>query len=90
MIAATLLQMPMLAEIDAYVATPRRFGAVRDLLASKTGQGHSQASDAWQTTMRWLLEFVPDRYRRTVPSHSEVFGRVLDAALTGPIAHCAR
>ena len=84
-IAAILLQMPMLAEIDEYVARPRRFGAVRDLLASKTGQGRSQASDAWQTTMRWLLEFAPDRYRRTVPSHSEVFGRVLDTALTGPI-----
>lgn len=89
-IAATLLQMPMLAEIDAYVVRPRRFGAIRDLLASKTGQGLSQASDAWQTTMRWLLEFVPDRYRRTVPSHSEVFGRVLDTALTGPIPRCAR
>ena len=75
-IAATLLQMPRLAEIDAYVARPRRFGAVRDLLASKTGQDRSQASDAWQTTMRWLLEFVPDRYYRTVPSRSEVFGRV--------------
>ena len=82
-IAATLLQMPMLAEIDAYVARPRRFGAVRDLLASKTGQGRSQASDAWQTTMRWLLEFVPDRYHRSVPSHTEVFGRVLDIGLTG-------
>ena len=89
-IAAALLQMPMLAEIDAYVARPRRFGAVRDLLTSKTGQGRSQASDAWQTTMRWLLEFVPDRYRRTVPSHSEVFGRVLDTALTGPFSRCTR
>ena len=83
-IAATLLQMPLLAEIDAYVTRPRRFGAVRDLLATKTGRGRSQASDAWQTTMRWLLEFAPDRYRRTVPSHSEVFARVLDTALTGP------
>ena len=84
-IAATLLQMPMLAEIDADVAKPRRFGAVRNLLASKTGQSRSQASDAWQTTIRWLLEFVPDRYGRTVPSHSEVFGRVLDTAPTGQV-----
>ena len=75
-IAATLLQMPRLAEIDAYVARPRRFGAVRDYLASKTGQDRSQATDAWQTTMRWLLHFLPDRYRHTQPAHSELFARV--------------
>ena len=89
-IAATLLQMPMLAKIDAYVARPRRFGAVRDLVAYNTGQGRLQASDAWQTTMRWLLEFAPDRYRLTMPSHSEVFSRVLDTELTDPPIRCAR
>ena len=89
-VAATLLQMPLLAEIDVYVARPRRFGAVRDLVTAKTGQDRRRASDSWQTTMRWLLEFMPNRYRRTVPSHSEVFGRVPETTLTGPSAPRAR
>ncbi len=76
-IAALLLQLPLLAAIDDYVAEPRRFGAMRDFVASKTGQSRLQASSTWQTTMRWLIEFLPDRYYLKVPAHSEVFGRVI-------------
>ena len=75
-IAASLLQMPVIARIDEFTAAAQRFGAVRDLIAGETGLPGHEASVAWQTTMRWLLHFLPDRYRRTVPSHSEVFVRV--------------
>ena len=75
-IAAALLQMPVVARIDEFTAESQRFGAVRDLILDETGMPSHQADAAWQTTMRWLLHFLPDRYQRTVPSHSEVFVRV--------------
>ncbi|MYD94641.1 MAG: hypothetical protein F4Y02_13330 [Chloroflexi bacterium] len=75
-IAAALLQMPMIARIDEFTAESQRFGAVRDLIAAETGLPSREAGEAWQTTMRWLLHFIPNRYRRTVPSYSEVFVRV--------------
>ena len=75
-IAASLLQMPVIARIDEFTATSQRFGAVRDLIAGETRLSSHEAGVAWQTTMRWLLHFLPDRYRRTVPTHSEVFVRV--------------
>ena len=84
-IAASLLQMPVIARIDAFVATSQRFGAVRDLIASELGISKKEASAAWQTTMRWLLYFFPGRYLRCVPAHSEVFMRAtggLEGGLT--------
>lgn len=75
-IAASLLQMPVVSRIDEFTAASQRFGAVRDLIAAETGLSNREAGVAWQTTMRWLLHFLPDRYRRTVPSYSEVFVRV--------------
>ena len=77
-IATSLLQMPVMARIDAFVATSQRFGAVRDLIASEQGISKSAASAVWQTTMRWLLYFLPGRYLRCVPAHSEVFMRTTD------------
>ena len=74
-IAASVLQMPMIARIDVFVETSQRFGAVRDLIASELGISKKEASAAWQTTMRWLLYFFPGRYLRCVPAHSEVFMR---------------
>ena len=74
-IAALLLQMPVIARIDAFVATSQRFGAVRDLIAFEQGISKKEASAAWQATMRWLLYFFPGRYLRCVPAHSEVFMR---------------
>ena len=75
-VGIVLLQMPMVAAIDRVLVEPQRFGALRDLIASKTGASRSEASFVWQTTMRWLMHFLPSRYARRVPSHSEVFQRV--------------
>jgi hypothetical protein len=70
-----LRQQPLVASIDGYLERPRRFGEVRDKIEQLTGISHDAASDAWQTLMRWLLEFLPERYILSVPRHSELFGR---------------
>jgi hypothetical protein len=70
-----LRQQPLAADIDDYLKQPRRFGEVRDRIDQLTAIGREDASDAWQTLMRWLLEFLPDRYTRQVPRHSELFSR---------------
>ena len=70
-----LRQQPLVTSIDDYLERPRRFGDVRDKIEQLTGIGRDDASDVWQTVMRWLLEFLPDRYIRQVPRHSELFGR---------------
>lgn len=70
-----LRQQPVAADIDHYLTQPRRFGEVRDRIDQLTSIGRVDASTAWQTLMRWLLEFLPDRYIRQVPRHSELFSR---------------
>ena len=73
-----LLQKPIVRKVDEFVTTPQRFGAVRDLLASLPCANNPDfsANEAWQTLMRWLRHFLPDRYGLSVPRHSEVFYRV--------------
>ena len=74
-----LLQMPLVARIDRFVEQPRRFGAVRDLIATTTDVSGEEAATLWQSTMRWLLYYLPERYVRRVPSHSEIFARASSA-----------
>lgn len=77
-IGALLLQKPIVQQVDAFVETPQRFGAVRDLLASLpcASLSNFDADRAWQTLMRWLLHFLPHRYALSVPNYSEIFYRV--------------
>jgi len=76
-VGTLLLQRPIIRKVDEFVITPQRFGAVRDLLASLPCANISNfdARQAWQTLMRWLRYFLPDRYGLIVPRHSEVFFR---------------
>lgn len=74
-VGIALLQMPMIMVIDQLLAEPQRFGALRDMIAAETGASKSESSFMWQTTMRWLMHFLPGRYVRRVPSHSEIFAR---------------
>jgi hypothetical protein len=76
-IRSALLQMPVIAEIDEYLSIPRRFGAVDNLISVRFAKAQIErsSSEAWQTTMRWLLHFCPTRYGRSVPRHSEVMFR---------------
>ena len=75
-VAAALLQMPLVRRVDQYLSLSRRFGAVRDFLESLEGypEGRNATTD-WQTLMRWLLFFLPTRYRRSLPNVSEVVQR---------------
>jgi hypothetical protein len=70
-----LRQQPLVVDIDDYLKQPRRFGEVRDRIVQLTAVGGEDASDAWQTLMRWLLEFLPGRYNWQLPRHSELFER---------------
>lgn len=76
--ASLLLQKPIVQKVDKFVATPQRFGAVRDLLASLPCSEVSgfDASRSWQTLMRWLIYLLPDKYRTYQPHHSEMFERI--------------
>lgn len=77
-VGAILLQMPIIRQVDMFVATPQRFGAVRDFLLSLPCSSSSDfnASYAWQTLIRWLRYFLPNRYALSVPNYSEIFYRV--------------
>lgn len=76
-VGALLLQKPVIKAVDDFAITPRRFGAVRALLQRLPcgNQAGFDAARSWQTLMRWMLEFLPNRYGVTVPNHSEVFFR---------------
>lgn len=76
-VAAAVLQMPLIQELDRFLEQPRRFGAVRDHLESlHEYPSHKDATNDWQTAMRWLRFFLPTRYQVSVPGHSEVMFRI--------------
>ena len=70
-------QQPLVRHIDQLLTRPQRFGAVRDELARLPCAAVSgfAPTQAWQTLMRWLLHFLPGRYKRLAARHSEVLGR---------------
>lgn len=72
-----LLQKPIIRQVDQFVETPQRFGAVRDFLRTLPC-GVSEAFDAdmaWQTLMRWLLYFPPNNHYTKLANYSEIFAR---------------
>jgi hypothetical protein len=77
-VRARLLQVPLIYRIDDFALVPRRFGEISDLIASRTGGATANRApdEAWQTLMRWLLYFRPERYRVSRPRHSELFERI--------------
>ena len=76
-VAATMLQMPLIHEIDQFLTQPRRFGAVRDFLGSLSKYpGERDPSTDWQTVMRWFRHFLPLRFQVSVPNHSEMTFRI--------------
>ena len=76
-VAANLLQMPLVREVDHFLTQPRPFGMVRDFLCSRNAYPvERDPSTDWQTLMRWFQYFLPRRYQVSVPNHSEVAYRV--------------
>jgi hypothetical protein len=76
LVASRLLQSPVVDALDQLLVEPQRFGAVRDEVSTWLDLSREEADRAWQTLMRWLLEFLPDRYRVHAPRHSEIVERV--------------
>lgn len=72
-----LLQQPIVRQVDALLATPQRFGAVRQFLQTLpcAAQPDFDATRAWQTLMDWLFYFLPERYERVPSRYSEVVGK---------------
>lgn len=70
-----LLQASIVHRVDHFLDDPHRFGAVRILMQQLLQLDRAEAEHAWQTLMRWLLYFLPDRYQYSVPRHSEVLTR---------------
>ena len=76
-ISINLLHMPLIIEIDQLLVVPQRFGSVRDHIAAKfRSLGVDRKPDeCWQTTIRWLRLFWPNRYSYSVPNYSEIMVR---------------
>ncbi|TGB44641.1 hypothetical protein [Mycolicibacterium peregrinum] len=79
LVAHRLLHHPIFQQIDEFLAVPRRFGEVRELIGDVVGMDRHQADESWQTIMRWMLEFLPHRYKHSVNRHSEIVARRDDA-----------
>lgn len=71
---------PLFLNIDRYLEQPRRFGELRQQVTQLTGYDRVQADEAVQTMMRWMLEFLPERYARKVKRHTEVISRIATPA----------
>ena len=76
-VAASLLQMPVVHQVDQFLAQPRSFGAVGDFLrALPQYPQHRDPSTDWQTMLRWFRHFLPQRLNVSVPNISEVTFRL--------------
>ena len=70
-ISGTIMMSPLIEKLAKFATTPRRFGEmknkVRELLPN------SSPENDWQTLMRWLLYFLPERFTFHVANFSEIF-----------------
>jgi hypothetical protein len=75
LVGSRLIQNPSVVALDGLLDRPRRFGELRDLLGRRVAQEglDRDPSEVWQTLMRWLLLFLPERYACQTPRYSEVF-----------------
>lgn len=74
-IAASLLAIPIFNSIDRFVIEPRRFGEVREYLQQEFALSHEESTRAWQTIIRWIRHFLPERYEYNKPNYSEIILR---------------
>ena len=77
-IALFLKQTKIVQEIDEFIEVPRRFGEVKKFLGNLFDKKNIDVDIAhtWQTLMRWLLYFLPNRYSCKVFNYSEIFYRI--------------
>lgn len=77
-VGSVLLAIPAIADFDRFVAQPRYFGEMHDWMISSghfSPHGPEDCKGYLQTLVRWLLHFLPGRYRLEEPNYSELFGR---------------
>ena len=74
-VGVALLPLPVINLIDREVIVSQRFGTIRTLLQERLGLSQDEAARAWQTLIRWLRYFLPDRYEYSRPRHSEIITR---------------
>jgi hypothetical protein len=74
-VAGTLLLLPLVQFVDRLVTVPQRFGYVRDEISSRLELDREEADRTWQTLIRWIKEFLPERYQYSRPRYSEVISR---------------
>ena len=76
-VAALLVQEPIICSLDSFLSQPKRFGEVRGYLNKVFEfEDKTRGNDLWQTLMRWLLFFFPERYAFSRPNFSEIVQRV--------------
>jgi hypothetical protein len=78
-VGQALLANPDFAAFDVFVAQPRYFGDMAEWFKARgmlANQDQSNQKRYLQTLLRWLLHFLPGRYRLEEPNYSELFGRV--------------
>ena len=67
-----------ISEFDHFVLKPRRFGELTDWYKQRLPNlfiNHKATQRHIQTLLRWMLFFLPKRYRLAEPHYSEIFGR---------------
>ena len=70
-------QTKIFKTVDSYLEEPRRFGEIQELISDflLNENLYLESVYTWQTLMRWLLYFFPNRYSYKVFNYSEVFYR---------------
>lgn len=71
-VAGTVLSSPVIAKLAEFARTPRRFGEMREFVRGFDRPAGSATAD-WQTVMRWLLHFAPDRFAMHTATYTEIF-----------------
>ena len=77
-IASMLVQQPIVKKIDGFLDKPKRFGEMRDFVV-RVLEGERElinSTSLWQTIMRWLLFFLPERYMIKTPNYSEIIYKI--------------
>jgi hypothetical protein len=72
-IRSRMILLPLTRDIDSFLSQPRRFGEMR--LWIKEYLKVEDGTDSWQTLMRWLSYFLPDRYQMKTANYSEIFSK---------------
>lgn len=77
-VGALLVQMPIVKQVDEFLLLPRRFGAVTQFISTLpcSRRPNFDSDRVWQTLMRWLRYFLPERYSLSILNYSEIFYRM--------------